>query len=599
MTPPFLSLSDPLNALLFLLPPKERVRFDEATEGLHHTNHRLWLAEDGVRGDPADAVRIADGKRTIDQLNMDRVRHAERLDEVIGTACPRPALTAPLHTEPLSSAVDRLSVTVLRLHHTRQAADSDPSIRPRVAGIQTQVHDLREALTSLAEEVAAGRRRLPNGARFKLYGATARTEVRPTPSPNLPPVIALGGLSECGKSTSGIFLNRDVGAARFKIGYLLIQAAARRGLADPYALSPTRQAELLLDELNRFADAHLDVDLITIESVHRADSIAALKAMMSGRLRVVYVDASHPVRLVRSGGDDRTLEEKDRTKRARGADRIPADSVLDNSGSVIRLHSGLRRLASPAVGSRFKTILPEELGLPAAVRTATSRFVDSLSALPNEQLLVALTGSSVNGGWEAGWSDIDLLTITETGHSEAVTRAVGEYRYALLDYGDIHLGATVLPIAEARTRRLPNRVLAALVMLQEGAPALIASPGLELPVISRREVERATPAALADAVATTRRLRHDPGRGRIRPLYKHLVLLCRLLLREQSVWVNGNDDIVPEAVRLLPGLGPLDLPPLAEIIAAHREGTNRAQVLDAIEASVDRLLTWHQRQCAA
>ncbi|MEU3212995.1 DUF4254 domain-containing protein [Nocardiopsis alba] len=599
MNPPPLPLNEPLAALLALLPTKERTRFDEAVSGLHHTNHRLWRAEDGVRVEASDPARVADGKRVIDQLNMDRVRYAERLDEVIAAECPvAPAVTAPMHTEPFSSAVDRLSVTVLRLHHTRLAADEDPGVQPRVARVQAQIHDLHEALGSLSEDVVAGRRRLPDGARFKLYGTVVRADTRPSPNPNLPPVIALGGLSECGKSTSGIFLSRDEDAVRFKIGFLLTQAAARQGLADPYALSPMRQAELLLDELNRFADAHVDVELITIESVHRAESIAALKSLMGERLRVVYVDVPFAVRLARSGGTRQALEGKDRIKTHRGADRIPADEVLDNSGSVTRLHGGLRRLANPPTTARVKTIPPQELRLPAAVQGATSRLVESLSALSDERCLVALTGSAVNGGWEERWSDVDLLAITESGHSERVMRAIDEYRSMLLACGGIHLGATVLPVSEAQVRRLPNRVLAALVMLQEGSPALLASPGLRLPVVSRREVERATPAALADAVATTRRLRHDPGRGRVRPLYKHLVLLCRLLLREQSVWVSG-DDVVPEAVRLLPGLGPLDLPPLAAVISAHREDTDRARVLGAIETAVDRLLTWHERQCAA
>ncbi|WP_160049938.1 DUF4254 domain-containing protein [Nocardiopsis sp. FR4] len=599
MNPPGLSLAEPLDPLLTLLPFKERARFNEVASGLHHTNHLLWSAEDGVRGDSLDAVQVADGKRVIDQLNMDRVRHAERLDEVIGAACPPPAVTAPLHTEPLSSVIDRLSVSVLRLHYTRLVAEDDTGVRARVAGVRTQLREARESLRCLAEDVAAGGRRLPNGARFKLYGTTTRTETRSAPSPHLPPVIALGGLSECGKTTSGIFLNRDENAARFKIGYLLAQAAARQGLADPYALPPTRQAELLLDELNRFADAHLGIGLITIESVHRAESITALKEVMGERLRVVYVRTPRAVRLARSGGDERALEEKDRIKIERGADRIPADVVLDNSGSVPRLHSGLRHLASPPVDSRFKTVRPEELGLPSAVCAATSRLVDALAVLSEEPCLVALTGSAVNGGWREGWSDIDLLVIAENGHSTGVTRAVDDYRAALQAYGDIHLGATVLPLAEAQARRLPNRVLAALVMLQEGAPALMVGPGLRLPMISRQEVERATPAALADVVATTRRLRHDPGHGHIRSLYKHLVLLCRLLLREQAVWVNGNDEVISEALRLLPGLGALELPPLPEVIAAHQQGTDQSRVLGAIEKAVDRLLIWHQRQCAA
>ncbi|WP_026115470.1 DUF4254 domain-containing protein [Nocardiopsis kunsanensis] len=594
-----LPLSDPLGRLLSLLPPKERARVNEAVDGLHHTNHRLWLEEDAVRADPVDTVRIADGKRAIDQLNMDRVRFAERLDELIGAVCPPVTTTASLHTEPISSVIDRLSVTMLRLHHTQLVAADDPNAGSRVAGVQEQVHDLRESLTLLAEDVATGRRRLPSGKRFKLYGTTFRTDTRPIPSPNLPRIIALGGMSECGKSTSGMFLNRDEEAARFKIGYLLTQAAARHGLADPYALSPTRQAELLLDELNRFADAHPDIELITIESVHRAESITALKEMTGERLRVVYIDVPLNIRLERSGGDRRALEEKDRVKSDRGADRIPADEVVDNSGSVARLRGNLWRMARPAISPRLKIISPEDLRLPFTVRAATSRLVDLLSALSEERCLAALTGSAVNGGWHEGWSDIDLLVIAEDEHGIRAAQTVEEYRAELEELGGIHLGATILPLVEAQVRRLPSRVLAALVMLQEGAPALLAGPALRLPVITRREVERDTSAALAEAVATTRRLRHDPGRGGIRPLYKHLVLICRLLLREQSVWVNGNDDVVSEAQRLLPGLGRLDLPELPEVIAAHRNGTDRAAVLGAIVTAVDQLLAWYRRQCAA
>lgn len=598
VNPPGLFLDEPLEPLITLLPPRERACLQEVADGLHHTNLQLWTAEDGVRGNRIDASRVADGKRAIDQLNMDRVRHTEHLDEVISTAYPPCDATAPLHTEPISSVVDRLSVSVLRLHHTRLAADDDPEVRARLAGVQTQVHEVSEALRGLAEDVVSGRRRLPNGARYKLYGTTVAARPQPLPSPHLPRVIALGGLSECGKTTSGIFLNRDEGAARFKIGYLLTQACARQGLADPYVLSPRRQAELLLDELNRFADAHRDTPLITIESVHRAESIAALKEMMGERLHVVHIDASRSLRLARSGGDERALEEKDRIKAERGAARVPADVVLDNSGSVIRLHSGLRHLAGPPVGARFKILPSHELPLPPMVRAATSELADALSDLSDHRCLAALTGSAAHGGWREAWSDIDLLVLSEEGHSEEVKRAVEAYRSTLLAQDRIHLGATVLPIAEAQARRLPNRVLAALVMLQEGAPALLTDPDLRLPVVSRAEVERATPAALADVVATTRRLRHDPGGGRIRPLYKHVALICRLLLREQAVWVNG-DDAVTEAQRRLVGLGPLDLPPLNEVIAAHREGEDRHRVAEAIETAADHLLTWHRRQCAA
>ncbi|MDQ2873854.1 MAG: hypothetical protein M3Y33_03155 [Actinomycetota bacterium] len=49
-------------------------------------------------------------------------------------------------------------------------------------------------------------------------------------------VVALGGLSESGKSTAGHYLATRHGYARLKIGYLLAVAAARHQITDVYAL---------------------------------------------------------------------------------------------------------------------------------------------------------------------------------------------------------------------------------------------------------------------------------------------------------------------------------------------------------------------------
>ncbi|WP_326615880.1 DUF4254 domain-containing protein [Streptomyces decoyicus] len=256
---------------------KDRRRLDDTVTRLHTVNSRLWDTEDRVRGSLLSSAQVADCKREIDQLNAERNLLAERADEVLGALADSGRADAPLHTETLASVVDRLSVLTLRIWHSERSSARDELARRRVPALHGQREELCAALDSLVSDVVAGRKRLPVPARYKFYGRDDTVTMEIKPSRHLVRVIAFGGLSECGKSTSAEFVRRTCGAQRLKIGFLLRQAAHRQGLADPYALSARRQAELLLGELNRFAEAHLDTRLFTIESVHDDTSIAELK----------------------------------------------------------------------------------------------------------------------------------------------------------------------------------------------------------------------------------------------------------------------------------------------------------------------------------
>ena len=82
--------------------------------------------------------------------------------------------------------------------------------------------------------------------------------------------MALGGLSESGKSTAGAYLGTRHRYARLKIGYLLEVAAARCGTADVYALDEVTIAEMLVLGLEMYCAAHHFQRHVSIESLHRA-----------------------------------------------------------------------------------------------------------------------------------------------------------------------------------------------------------------------------------------------------------------------------------------------------------------------------------------
>ncbi|CAG7643468.1 DUF4254 domain-containing protein [Actinacidiphila bryophytorum] len=595
--PPPLLLSPGFARAAAGLPQKNLRRLDDALTRLHAVNSRLWQTEDRVRTAGLPADRIADFKREIDQLNAERNALAERADEVLGALAGTASAEAPLHTETLASVLDRLSVLTLRIWHSEQATDRDDLAKRRVPALHRQRDDLHAALDTLTADVITGARRLPAPARYKLYGADEAVVSENTPSPRLTRVIAFGGLSECGKSTSAEFVRRVCGAQRFKIGYLLCQSAARHGLADPYALSARRQAELLLDELNRFADAHVDSRLITIESVHDESSIAELKTLMGDRLQIVYLDVPFAVRVGRSGTAAHVVAAKDEIKMSRGAHQVAAlaDHLLDNSGSVIELRAHLRRISAPPVPVRPRTSTPYGLGLPGPVAAATSDLADSLRSHAPAVRLVALTGSPGEGSWMAGWSDIDLLVVADHTAAAAVAEALRTYQEEVDEAASV--GLTLATPHELLASRLTPRLAFALHQLQADRPVLYADPHLKLPHITSDDLALAAVHELPQVMLTLRRLRADAAPDLLRQLYKHLVLACRLLLREHGVWETGPDQILATATHL-PGLPALTLPTLAETATAWREGA-RPQALAQVLPAVDGLLAWYAAQLAA
>ncbi|KAJ7750350.1 hypothetical protein B0H16DRAFT_1550399 [Mycena metata] len=171
-------------------------------------------------------------------------------------------------------------------------------------------------------------------------------------------VIALGGLSECGKSSMGAFIDSHFGqqGRREKIGYLLDNATHQLGL-NAYTLPDSVQAHLLLQQIESYSKAHFWLSVLSLESIHRFASIAEAKRILGPLLQIVYVDASEEKRIERQisrveeaqiDAKIQELKDKDVVKRERGAERVKdiADLVLDNNGSFAEASSVLAKFIS-------------------------------------------------------------------------------------------------------------------------------------------------------------------------------------------------------------------------------------------------------------
>jgi len=139
---------------------------------LLRSNLEQWELEDVTRIPGTDDATVAGAKRSIDRLNIERHRLAERVDAAIDAALVQSATATP-STESPAMAFDRLSVLAIRLDRTHRAArmagNGGGDFGRRLLLLSSQLDELAAAIDALLEDVRAGRRRFVPYEHFKLY----------------------------------------------------------------------------------------------------------------------------------------------------------------------------------------------------------------------------------------------------------------------------------------------------------------------------------------------------------------------------------------------------------------------------------------------
>jgi hypothetical protein len=134
------------------------------------SNLRQWDLEDATRDPDASDAVIADAKRAIDRLNLNRHRLVQEIDADIASSLDQPA-TARLVTESPGMVLDRLSVLVIRRARTAALSYSDETYAARLPALDAQLSALTAAFDDYLEDLRAGTRRFVVYEHFKLYAA--------------------------------------------------------------------------------------------------------------------------------------------------------------------------------------------------------------------------------------------------------------------------------------------------------------------------------------------------------------------------------------------------------------------------------------------
>ncbi|MET9808944.1 nucleotidyltransferase domain-containing protein [Streptomyces halstedii] len=356
-------------------------------------------------------------------------------------------------------------------------------------------------------------------------------------------ITALSGMSESGKSTAGEYLRTQHGHARLKIGYLIEDAADRAGIRDPYRLGPVVRAELMVDALDRFCQAHHFLDSVSIESLHDFDSTAELARMLGPQLTIAHLDASEDTRARRGTAGAQDVTDRDLVKSARGADKIVsiADEVIDNEGPRLELE---RRLDRIALDRRWpehhpSTMPVNALGLPVHLESYLAEFIDRTTGMRPLIDLLAVTGSGARGKYQHGWSDLDVLVVADASSLDEMCQILAELE---TDLGGVKLGMTVLTRAECRAGAITSRLLHVLALIGSGALVpLWSTPGLALPA---PDAATDVTVSLRDGIQAAIEIRRQLLKGTpdLRALYKVTALLAKIQLRFSGIECPSDND---------------------------------------------------------
>ncbi len=137
-----------------------------------------WHLEDIIRNPDIDPVEALAIKRRIDRSNQDRTDMVEELDTYFRDkwAGVKPAPDATINTESPAWALDRLSILALKIWHMKEQTertDADEAHRARCAAklevLLEQRKDLTEAIDTLLDDIAAGRKHMKVYRQMKMY----------------------------------------------------------------------------------------------------------------------------------------------------------------------------------------------------------------------------------------------------------------------------------------------------------------------------------------------------------------------------------------------------------------------------------------------
>lgn len=170
-------------------------------------------------------------------------------------------------------------------------------------------------------------------------------------------IIAIGGLSESGKSSTGKMLMNNLNIPNFKFNYVNDNIKRRYNIdGDLFDNDEKIISILVIDEISNIFQRMYYWNMISFESLHNYKLTSNMKKIVPNNFNIVYLKTDKSKRINRNAyemnidiGDSKDIvDKKDNVKMKRGAAKIEqiADYVINNDYSVENLEKMIYNMIS-------------------------------------------------------------------------------------------------------------------------------------------------------------------------------------------------------------------------------------------------------------
>jgi hypothetical protein len=331
---------------------------------------------------------------------------------------------------------------------------------------------------------------------------------------SLEKAIALGGLSESGKSKVGNFLSQNHNYQRLKIKYFMGQINEKYKLLnssfDVYALAPDVQALLFTDEFLKYTKAHYYQGSFSLESLHGLEFTKGLEKALGNKIDIWYIDCPFQKRVKRNASELRISDDdsvsktqkKDLMKKKRGAHQVKQiATVIDNSKDWFFTRQQINNLI---INQDYKIDL--SYNLPQPHDSALNDILNQITLLDNNVVkLLTLSGSGLTENIQKDWSDLDLIIVYDH-NSEEIIPFLQD-----LTKQEVKVGITAFSVYEFERGLVDSKTKYHLnYALNHKLIAPICEPGIKIPKFSKNDVIKAQKQSITSAMHKYRRLLYDP-----------------------------------------------------------------------------------------
>ena len=372
-------------------------------------------------------------------------------------------------------------------------------------------------------------------------------------------IYALGGLSECGKSGVGQYMNRKHNVWNMKLKYILELLCQKYDIdnSDNIFRNDVLLVGLLeKEEIARFMKTHYYVDKISLESLHNYDFTQILKEIFQTQLKIIYIDTDYKKRIIRNAiAEDLSVEEskkrvdiKDKVKKSVGADKIKdiADFVINNNETYNHLMQQIDQIVQEKQTYHGSIILPEQMDIPIEYKKSLCTFVDNVKQELGSQLkMLLVTGSCARECVHTGYSDIDIIMVVEKNNAN-----VRKIINSNVKDSKIKIGTTVYSQYEFSELKVDEKTIYAIyeVMVENYKPTII-DKNLEIPYISLEDVKQYLRNSLPSQLHSLRRKLYDYDNVNYDSVFKELSHIIRVVLIQEGIDATSYEDVYKKFAR--------------------------------------------------